>query len=119
MSMIRSTIALGSIITRGEVHQNRSEALWSLWRPFIAISRGVAQRNLPAFAHSFQFRRTHRRRNAYGCMEMILYQMVSDVSSLLCSYLQTWLALFVRQTKPVCYSNMSNGLLQTIYTILI
>jgi hypothetical protein len=52
-------------------------------------------------------------------MEMILYQMVSDVSSLLCSYLQTWLALFVRQTKPVCYSNMSNGLLQTIYTILI
>ena len=82
---------------RGEVHQNRSEALWSLWRPFIATFRGVAQRNLPAYARIFQFRRNHRHLNAYGRMEMILHHMVSGAFSLLCSYPQSLLALFTRR----------------------
>jgi transposase-like protein len=84
---------------RGEVHQNRSEALWSLWRPFIAIFRGVAQRNLPAYAQSFQFRRNHRRSNAYGRMEMILPKMISDVFSSFCSYLHSLLAFFDERTS--------------------
>jgi len=84
---------------RGKVHQNRSEALWSLWRPFIVAFRGVAQRNLPAYAHSFQFRRNHRHRNAYGRMELILHEMISDDFSSFYSYLQSWLALFARRAS--------------------
>ena len=53
------------------MHVNRAEALWSLWRPFIATFRGVAQRNLPAYARIFQFRRNHRHLNAFGRLYLI------------------------------------------------
>ena len=53
------------------MHVNRAEALWSLWRPFMATFRGVAQRNLPAYARIFQFRRNHRHLNAFGRLCLI------------------------------------------------
>lgn len=56
---------------RGPVHVNRADALWSLWRPFMATFRGVAQRNLPAYARIFQFRRHHRHLNAFGRLCLI------------------------------------------------
>jgi len=65
---------------RGPVHVNRAEALWSLWRPFIATFRGVAQRNLPAYARIFQFRRNHRHLNAFGRLCLITSFAVQNAS---------------------------------------
>ena len=61
---------------RGAVHENRAETVWSLWQPFILPFRGVAQRNLPAYARVFQFRRNHRHLTAFGRVELILAEVV-------------------------------------------
>ena len=63
---------------RGEVHQNRAENLWSLWRPFILPFQGVAQRNLGAYAKMFQFERNHRHLNAFGRMMLILDTLLQE-----------------------------------------
>lgn len=63
---------------RGEVHTNGVESLWSLWRPFILPFRGVAQRNLPAYARLFQFRRNHRHLNALGRIKLVLEMIVEE-----------------------------------------
>jgi len=60
------------------VHTNGVESLWSLWRPFILPFRGVAQRNLPAYARLFQFRRNHRHLNALGRIKLVLEMIVEE-----------------------------------------
>ena len=63
---------------RGEVHENRSETVWSLWEPYIRAFRGVAQRNLDAYARVFQFRRNHRDVGALGRVKLVLTQILRE-----------------------------------------
>ncbi len=75
---------------RGPVHVNRGEAVWSLWRPFIATFRGIAQRNLHAYARTFQFRRNHRHLTAFGRLNLILSAAMKNASKPFLS-LRRWL----------------------------
>lgn len=75
---------------RGDVHENRAEALWSLWRPYMATFRGVAQRNLSAYARAFQFRRNHRHLGAFGRMVLVVNRLLNEPISLFHS-LSQWL----------------------------
>lgn len=82
---------------RGPVHINRAEALWSLWRPFIATFRGVAQRNLPAYARIFQFRRNHRHLNAFERLGLLVSFAVKQAVKPFLRFYQLLLLLFRRE----------------------
>ncbi len=79
---------------RGPVHVNRAEALWSLWRPFMATFRGVAQRNLPAYARSFQFRRNHRHLNAFGRLGLLVVSAMKQAAKSFLRFFQYWILSF-------------------------
>jgi transposase-like protein len=63
---------------RGDVHENRCESLWLQWLIFILPFQGVAQRNLPAYAKVFQFRRNHRNLNAYGRVMFVMNLILEE-----------------------------------------
>lgn len=58
---------------RGDVHENRSENLFSLLRPFLAIFRGIGKSNLPGYIGFFQFLRNFHQLNAFQQAETILH----------------------------------------------
>jgi transposase len=57
---------------RGEVHENRTECLFSLLKPYLRVFRGVSKANLPGYVGFFQFLRNVRHQNAFKQAEMIL-----------------------------------------------
>ncbi len=76
-------------------------------RPFIATFRGVAQRNLPAYARIFQFRRHHRHLNAFEHLYLITAFAVKNAARPFL-YLRRFLdLLFSRIIFRVIYSNIS------------
>jgi transposase-like protein len=58
--------------TRGEVHENRAECLFSLLKPYLRVFRGVSKYNLPEYVGFFQFLRNFRQRNACEQVELVL-----------------------------------------------
>ena len=46
--------------TRGEVHENRAECLFSLLKPYLRVFRGISKFNLPGYLGFFQFLRNFR-----------------------------------------------------------
>jgi len=67
---------------RGEVHENRAEAIWSLLRPWLAIFRGVSQDNLPSYVKVFQFLFNHRHLNAFDRSQLVLKHILEENSLL-------------------------------------
>jgi hypothetical protein len=59
--------------TRGDVHENRAECLFSLLKPYLRVFRGVSKFNLSGYVGFFQFLRNVRQHNACEQAEMILY----------------------------------------------
>jgi transposase-like protein len=57
---------------RGEVHENRSECVCSLLKPYLRVFRGVSKFNLPGYVGFFQFLRNFRQQNAFEQAELIL-----------------------------------------------
>jgi transposase len=57
---------------RGEVHENRSECVFSLLKPYLRVFRGVSKFNLPGYVGFFQFLRNFRQQNAFEQAELIL-----------------------------------------------
>ncbi|HZC03537.1 MAG TPA: IS1595 family transposase [Gammaproteobacteria bacterium] len=57
---------------RGEVHENRTECLFSLLKPYLRVFRGISKSNLPGYVGFFQFLRNVRQRNAFEQAELIL-----------------------------------------------
>lgn len=57
---------------RGEVHENRTETIWSLFCPWLLTFRGVSQDNLPAYVKFFQFLYNHREMSAFECNKLVL-----------------------------------------------
>ena len=57
---------------RGEVHENRTECLFSLLKPYLRVFRGISKSNLPGYLGFFQFLRNFRQRNAFEQAELIL-----------------------------------------------
>ena len=57
---------------RGEVHENRSECMFSLLKPYIWVFRGISKQLLPAYIVFFQFLRNFRELNCFGKAELIL-----------------------------------------------
>jgi transposase-like protein len=57
---------------RGEVHENRSECMFSLLKPYIWVFRGISKQLLPAYIAFFQFLRNFRELNCFGKAELIL-----------------------------------------------
>src|SRR5215470_1524156 len=58
--------------TRGDVHENRAECLFSLLKPYLRVFRGVSKFNLSGYVGFFQFLRNFRQRNAFEQAELIL-----------------------------------------------
>jgi transposase len=58
--------------TRGDVHENRAECLFSLLKPYLRVFRGISKMNLPGYVGFFQFLRNVRQRNALEQAELIL-----------------------------------------------
>jgi transposase-like protein len=58
--------------TRGEVHENRAECVFSLRKPFLRVFRGISKANLPGYLGFFQFLRNFRYQNAFEQAELIL-----------------------------------------------
>ena len=58
--------------TRGEVHENRAECLFSLLKPYLRVFRGLSKYNLPGYVGFFQFLRNFRHQNACEQAEIIL-----------------------------------------------
>jgi transposase len=56
----------------GEVHENRSECVFSLLKPYLRVFRGVSKFNLPGYVGFFQFLRNFRQQNAFEQAELIL-----------------------------------------------
>lgn len=54
---------------RGEVHINTAEAEFSIFRPFMAVHRGVAKYNMPLYASLFQLHRELRQMEAQSALE--------------------------------------------------
>jgi transposase len=50
--------------TRGDVHENRAECLFSLLKPYLRVFRGISKMNLPGYVRFFQFLRNFRQRHA-------------------------------------------------------
>jgi transposase-like protein len=59
--------------TRGDVHENRAECLFSLLKPYLRVFRGISKTNLPGYLGFFQFLRNFRQLTACEQAEMILY----------------------------------------------
>ena len=59
--------------TRGDVHENRAECLFSLLKPYLRVFRGVSKTNLPGYVGFFQFLRNFYQLTAFEQAEMILY----------------------------------------------
>jgi transposase len=59
--------------TRGAVHENRAECLFSLLKPYLRVFRGFSKTNLPGYVGFFQFLRNFRQRNAFEQAEMLLH----------------------------------------------
>ena len=57
---------------RGDVHENRTECLFSLLKPYLRVFRGVSKRNLPGHVGFFQFLHNFRHHNAFEQAELIL-----------------------------------------------
>jgi transposase len=57
---------------RGEVHENRAECLFSLFKPYLRVFRGISKTNLPGYVGFFQFLRNFRQYNAFEQAELIL-----------------------------------------------
>src|SRR5438270_608802 len=57
---------------RGEVHENRTECLFSLPKPYLRVFRGLSKLNLPGYVGFFQFLRNFRQLNAFEQAELIL-----------------------------------------------
>ena len=57
----------------GEVHENRSECLFSLLKPSLRVFRGLSKTNLPGYLGFFQFLRNFRQQTAFEQAELILY----------------------------------------------
>jgi hypothetical protein len=64
---------------RGEVHENRTECLFSLLKPYLRVFRGLSKTNLPGYLGSFQFLRNFRQQNACEQAELILYATLDPV----------------------------------------
>jgi hypothetical protein len=58
---------------RGEVHENRTECLFSLLRPYLWVFRGISKTNLPGYLGFFQFLRNFHQLTAFEQAELILY----------------------------------------------
>jgi hypothetical protein len=59
--------------TRGDVHENRAECLFSLLKPYLRVFRGVSKTNLPGYVGFFQFLRNFYQLTAFEQAEMMLY----------------------------------------------
>lgn len=57
---------------RGVVHENRSEGMFSLLKPYIWVFRRISKQLLPAYIAFFQFLRNFRELNCFGKVELIL-----------------------------------------------
>jgi hypothetical protein len=58
--------------TRGDVHENRAECLFSLLKPDLRVVRGISKLNLPGYGGCLQVLRNFRQRNAFEQAERIL-----------------------------------------------
>jgi transposase len=68
--------------TRGEVHENRAECLFSLLKPYLRVFRGISKSNLPGYLGFFQFLRNFRHEHAFEQAELILHAALDpDVAS--------------------------------------
>ena len=47
----------------GDVHENRTECLFSMLKPYLRVFRGVSKCNLPGYVGFFQFLRNFRQQN--------------------------------------------------------
>ena len=56
----------------GEVHENRTECLFSLLKPYLRVFRGLSKCNLPGYVGFFQFLRNVRQQNACEQAGLIL-----------------------------------------------
>ena len=63
---------------RGAVHQNRAEAIWSLFKPWLTTFRGVSQDNLPSYAKVFQFLFNHRHLTAFDRSLLVLQHTLEE-----------------------------------------
>ena len=59
--------------SRGDVHENRAECLFSLLKPYLRVFRGLSKTNLPGYLGFFQFLRNFYQLTAFEQAEMILY----------------------------------------------
>src|SRR5499425_3327360 len=59
--------------TRGDVHENRAECLFSLLKPYLRMFRGVSNTTLPGYVGFLQFLRNFYQLTAFEQAEMILY----------------------------------------------
>jgi hypothetical protein len=57
---------------RGEMHENRAESLFSLFKLYLRVFRGLSKLNLPGYVGFFQFLRNYRQHNAFEQAERIL-----------------------------------------------
>jgi transposase-like protein len=64
---------------RGEVHEHRAECLFSLFKPYLRVFRGLSKTNLPGYLGFFQFLRNFRQQNAFEQAELILYAALDPV----------------------------------------
>jgi hypothetical protein len=58
---------------RGDVHENRAECLFSLFKPYLRVFRGISKTNLPGSVSFFQFLRNFRYQHAFEQTELILW----------------------------------------------
>jgi hypothetical protein len=57
---------------RGDVHENRTECLFSLLKPYLRVFRVLSKYNLPGYVSFFQFLRNARQQNACEQAELLL-----------------------------------------------
>jgi ISXO2 transposase-like protein len=65
--------------TRGDVHENRAECLFSILKPYLRVFRGISKYNLPGYVGFFQFLRNFRQLNACEQAELILQAALDPV----------------------------------------
>src|SRR6516164_299180 len=58
---------------RGDVHENRTECLFSLLKPYLRVFRGISKTNLSGYVGFFQFLRNFHQLTAFEQAEMIVY----------------------------------------------
>ena len=56
---------------RGDVHENRTECLCSLLKPYLRVFRGLSKRNLPGYVGFLQCLRNFRHQTAFEQAELI------------------------------------------------